>query len=442
VAEATQPSAAAPADAVVAVLAETRQRTLQLVDGLTSAQLERVHSPLMSPLVWDLAHIGAFEDLWLVHRAGGRPLLLSEELMNLYDAFETPRGERGMLPLLRHAETLDYLERVRERTLAVIDDGALGDGLLHELVIRHEQQHGETMLQTLALARLPDYRLSCARRSGLHDGLAAASPGGSPTGLELIEVPPGPCTIGAPATGFAYDNERPRHRTDVRGYLIARTPVTNATYLTFVEGGGYERREWWTDEGWAWKEEYDITRPGAWTDTLDGEWRLGGLEPLQPDRPVVHVSWFEADAFARAHGARLPSELEWEKAATWDQGRGQALSYPWGQAPTEPGLHANVDQTAPGPLPPQAHPAGASPCGCLGMIGDVWEWTGSRFDGYPGFRAYPYHEYSEVFFGDAYRVLRGGSWATRARVATASFRNWDFPQRRQIFAGIRLARDL
>jgi iron(II)-dependent oxidoreductase len=258
----------------------------------------------------------------------------------------------------------------------------------------------------------------------------------------MVEVPAGPCTIGAPARGFAYDNERPRHRTDVRAYLLGCTPITNATYLTFVEGGGYERREWWSDEGWAWKAQYDITRPGAWTADLAAEWRLGQLDPLHPDRPVVHVSWFEADAFARAHGARLPTEIEWEKAARWDEATQTARPYPWGADRPVPGVHANLDQLGCGTAPAGAHPSGASPYGCLGMLGDVWEWTATPFAGYDGFIAHPYPEYSEVFFGGRYRVLRGGSWATRARVASPTFRNWDYRERRQIFAGLRIARDV
>ena len=228
----------------------------------------------------------------------------------------------------------------------------------------------------------------------------------------------------------------------MRGYLIGQTPITNATYLTFVEGGGYERREWWSDEGWAWKEQYDITRPLAWTADLDAEWRLGRLEPLDPHRPVVHVSWFEADAFARAHGARLPTEFEWEKAATWDQERCEACRYPWGDESPSAGRPRKRGSARMGTAPAGAYSAGSSPSGCLGMIGDVWEWTSSNFDGYPGFVAHPYKEYSEVFFGTDYRVLRGGSWATRARVITPTFRNWDYPQRRQIFSGIRIAKDV
>jgi gamma-glutamyl hercynylcysteine S-oxide synthase len=419
---------------VVAALEEARERTLSLVQSVSDHHLERVHSTLMSPLVWDLGHIAAFEDLWLVHRYGGRPLL-REDLADVYDAFETPRAGRGDLPMLGPAQAREYLEEVRGRTFDVIEERGVGDGVLHEMVLRHEHQHDETMLQTLQLARLADYEPPERRDS-------PPSPDPAPTGLEFVEIPAGECTIGAPAFGFAYDNERPRHRTDVRGYRIARSPITNGSYLTFVEGGGYRRREWWSAEGWAWKEQYDITRPGAWTADLGAEWRLGRLEPLDPHRPVVHVSWFEADAFVRAHGARLPTEIEWEKAATWDQEQRIARPLPWGNDPPVPGVHANVDHLGCGPAPAGSHRAGASPHGCVGMIGDVWEWTASAFSGYPGFVPYPYKEYSEVFFGEQYKVLRGGSWATRARVANPTFRNWDFPHRRQIFAGFRLAREL
>ncbi len=381
----------------VDTLAGTRRRTLALVAHLDDATLERVHSPLMSPLVWDLGHIAAFEDLWLVHRFAGQPLL-RPDLAAVYDAFETPRADRGELPYLRRAEALDYLAAVRERALAAVEhEGGIGDGVLHELVIRHEQQHTETMLQTMELARLP----------APADRLAAPAPGAAGlTGLELVEVPAGPCTIGAGPDGFAYDNERPRHQLELPAFQIGRVPVTNASWLSFAEGGGYERREWWSDEGWAWKEEFDIERPAGWT--ADGrEWRMDRCAPLDPSSPVVHVSWFEADAFARAHGARLPREAEWEKAATWDQQAGRPRSRPDG----------------------------------LDGVGAVWEWTASRFEPYPGFTAFPYREYSKVFFGGDWRVLRGGSWATQARVATPTFRNWDHPYRRQIFSGLRIAKD-
>jgi iron(II)-dependent oxidoreductase len=409
-------------------LAEGRERTQALVERLSDADVEAQHTEIMSPLVWDLAHIAAYEELWLVHREAGLPLS-HPELSAMYDAFETPRAVRGDLPLLDRAQALAYMDDVRRR----VPDG---DGFIHELVLRHEHQHGETMLQTIELARLqPAPAVPRADRP--------AAPGGH-TGLESVLVPDGPCEMGASdEIVFAYDNERPRHHTDVRSFRIGRTPITNATYLTFVEGGGYRRRPWWSREAWAWKEQYDITHPEGWARGPTGEWRrwtMDGWAPLDPDEPVVHVSWFEADALARSLGARLPTEAEWEKAATWDQESGSARSYPWGDETPDAGC-ANLDHGLLGPAPAGAYPDGASPCGALGMLGDVWEWTASDFHGYDGFVAHPYREYSEVFFGSGYKVLRGGSWATRARVATPTFRNWDLPQRRQIFSGVRLAWD-
>jgi iron(II)-dependent oxidoreductase len=422
----------------VADLAEARERTLAIVAPFTDEQLESVHDPLMSPLVWDLAHIAAYEDLWLCHRHGGLPLL-HPDLAAMYDAFETPRAVRGELPLLDRSGALEYLAEVRTRSMEVLETDEAGDGTLVELVLRHEQQHDETMLQAIELAgleRAPGMPRATLPRPG--NGTVPFS------GLERVEVGAGPFRLGAGPDVFAYDNERPRHETDVRAFLMARVPITNATYLHFVEGGGYERREWWTDEAWLWKEEYDITHPGGWTRGSGGEWmvrRIDGIRPLAPDEPVVHVSWFEADAFARAHGARLPTEAEWEKAATWDQDTGETLAFPWGADRDGIASRANLDQGGFGCAPAGAYPDGAAPCGALGMLGDVWEWTSSEFGGYAGFAAHPYREYSEVFFGRGHRVLRGGSWATRTRIATPTFRNWDLPQRRQIFSGIRLAWD-
>jgi len=378
---------AAPEE-LVGALEATRERTLALVGDIPDSELERVHSPLMSPLVWDLGHIAAFEDLWLVHRYGGEPMV-RRDLAEVYDAFETPRSGRGDLPFLRPPEAREYLDDVRARALDATERRGVGDGVLHELVVRHELQHTETMLQTIALARLDCFEPP--------EDVPAVAPAGGRGGLELVDVPGGRCEVGAGPHGFAYDNERPRHGVEIAPFRIGRTPVANATWLAFAEGGGYQRREWWSDEAWHWKEQYDITHPLHWSG--DGrEWRTGGWELLDPDKPVVHVSWFEADAFATAHGARLPTEAEWERAATWDQG----------------GLEHS---------------------------GWVWEWTAGEFGGYPGFAAFPYPQYSEVFFGQGYRVLRGGSWATSPRVAGPTFRNWDHPDRRQIFAGVRIAQD-
>jgi iron(II)-dependent oxidoreductase len=435
---------------LLASLAEARERTLSLVQPLSDADLERVHTSIMSPLVWDLAHIAAYEDLWLAHRHAGLPLL-RPDLAETYDAFETPRAVRGELRLLSREECQDYMRLVRERVVCAALEKGVGDGVLHEMVLRHEHQHNETMLQTMELARLSGW----AGPAPAPRGNAASAAAGD--GLDTVEVPAGPFERGAPRDRFSYDNERPRGLVELPAFRLGRAPVTNASWLSFAEGGGYERREWWSDEGWAWKEEYDIERPGGWTHDLepagDGtdpprlhgrvvhEWRRGRWEPLALDRPVCHVSWFEADAFTRAHGVRLPSEDEWEKAATWDQRTGETRPWPWGgQEPTTDRANLLESETF-ATISSGSLVAGAAACGALGMIGDVWEWTATHFRPYPGFVAHPYREYSEVFFGDGYRVLRGGSWASARRVANPTFRNWDLPIRRQIFSGVRIAKD-
>jgi gamma-glutamyl hercynylcysteine S-oxide synthase len=437
----------------VAVLDTVRERTLALVGHLSDEQLSSVLSPIMSPLVWDLAHIAAYEDLWLAHRHGGLDLL-RPDLAELYDAFETPRSARGEIELLGPEQARAYLREVRARAVEALASRGVGDGTVYELVLRHELQHTETMRQTMALVGLLPAGeprlgpLASTPHVGGHPkghtlrgtgkqadtlastGAVAGAPhvGGHPEGHTLrgtppgaqagkqadtlagvprvgghpeghapwgaggraggqagrwVDVPGGPFEMGAGPDGFAYDNERPRHTVELPAYEIARHPVSNADWTRFTDGGGYKRREWWSEEGWAWKREENIAQ------------RVG-VPGGHPDAAVCHVNWFEADAYARASGARLPIEAEWEKAAAR---------------------------------------------GLLSGVGQVWEWTGSRFDGYPGFVAHPYREYSEVFFGGDYRVLRGGSWATSPRVGTVTFRNWDHPMRSQIFAGVRLARE-
>jgi iron(II)-dependent oxidoreductase len=350
-------------------LAATRERTNELLAPISDDDLVRPFSPLMSPLVWDLAHIGHFEELWLLRRlTGAGPIFAAGD--DVYDAFEHPRDERPSLELMDPVKARAYLAEVRERVLDVLADCAfdpveplLRDGFVFGLVVQHEQQHGETMLQTLQL-------------SGLEH------PGGGPAVVgpgDLVLVEGGPCSIGSEEP-WAYDNERPVHEVSVEPFRIATAPVTNGEYAAFLATGGWDEP------------------PLGWEPDGDG-WRcrrFGRLVPVELDEPVQHVSWHEAEAFAHWAGRRLPTESEWERAAR---------------------------------------------LGMLGAAGEVWEWTSSDFAAYPGFEAFPYREYSEVFFGPEYKVLRGGSWATHPTVARLGFRNWDLPIRRQIFSGLRLAAD-
>ena len=347
-----------PSELVVA-LERARRRTEDLLEPLSDEQLTRQISPLQSPLVWDLAHIGHFEELWLLRRVGGRSAL-SPEYDDLYDSFAHPRGERGRLPILPPQAARAYVRDVREAVLALLPELSLDDGdpLLERgfvvgMVVQHELQHAETMAQTLTLAGLP-----------------GPAPHGPPEvgASGEVAVPGGLFTFGS-TDPWAYDNERPAQSVELPPFRIDRALVTNANYAAFVAAAAYRDRPLFWD-------------PAA-----------------PPHAPVQHVSFHEAEAYARWAGKRLPTEPEWEKAA----------------------------KTVAGEL---EH-----------MTGAVWQWTSSFFDGYPGFSAFPYAEYSEAFFGDEYRVLRGGSWLTDPLVARPTFRNWDLPRRRQIFSGLRCARD-
>jgi len=370
---------------VVAALERAREATLRLVEPLDDELLLAQVSPLMSPLVWDLAHIGWFEELWLVRRLGGEAQ--GERFDDVYDAFRHARSERSGLPILTPREARAYLERVRRDTLQVLEDVSLDDSdpllrdaYVYGLVAQHELQHQETMLQTIQLSGV-EYPAP-----PLEDMQVAAD----------VLMPGGPFMLGTDDEPWAYDHERPAHVVELPAFSLERNPVTNERFAEFVEDGGYRTRRFWSEAGWSWLQEEQVEAPLYWQRAPEG-WlrrRFGRSEPVPPAEPVQHVSFYEAEAVAAWAGKRLPTEAEWEKAAN------EIERTPW-----------------------------------------VWEWTSSAFTGYPGFKAFPYPEYSEVFFGDEHRVLRGGSWATDPLVARVTFRNWDFPQRRQLFSGVRLASD-
>jgi iron(II)-dependent oxidoreductase len=421
---------------VAGELEAVRRRSLDLLAPVPDPDLRRQVSPIMSPLVWDLAHVGNYEELWLLREAAGRPPV-DASLDSLYDAFRHPRKNRPSLPLLGPPEARRYIAEVRGRVLDALDAVDLDAGPLvsrafvYGMVVQHEHQHDETMLATLQLMGDAAYR-----------PVAPAPPAATPVGRDEVLVPAGPFVMGTDDEAWAYDNEGPAHAVDLPAFRIDATPVTNRRYLEFMADGGYQRPELWAAEGWAWRQEEGAAHPQFWRQEGDGSWsrvRFGWREDVPPDEPVQHVCWYEADAFARWAGRRLPTEAEWEKAASWAPD-GRKRRYPWADGDPTPAL-ANLGQRHFRPAPAGAYPGGRSAWGAHQMVGDVWEWTASDFEAYPGFRSFPYREYSEVFFGSGYKVLRGGSWATDPVAVRTTFRNWDFPIRRQIFAGFRCARD-
>jgi iron(II)-dependent oxidoreductase len=415
------------------------------------ADLAAQHSPLMSPLVWDLAHIGNQEELWLVREAGGRPGL-RPDLDHLYDAFQHPRADRPALPLLGADEARRYVSEVRAETvdvLAAVDtapndspapeperaERLLADGFVFGMLAQHEQQHDETMLATHQLRRGP---------AVLEAPEPPAAPADAASLPAEVLVAGGPFTMGTSTEAWALDNERPQHTVDVAPFWLDTVPVTNGAYLAFIADGGYRDPRWWTEEGRRHVRETGLEAPLFWSyDDGAGVWTrrvFGRTEPVRTDEPVVHVCWYEADAYARWAGRRLPTEEEWEKAARHDPATGRSRRYPWGDADPGP-EHANLGQRHLRPAPAGSYPAGAAPCGARQLVGDVWEWTSSDFTAYPGFEAFPYKEYSDVFFGPDYKVLRGGSFGADQVAVRGTFRNWDYPIRRQIFSGFRTARD-
>jgi len=429
---------------VATQLDEARRRSLDLLAPLGDADLVHQHSSIMSPLVWDLAHVGNYEELWLLRAlSGAEPI--DAALDDIYDAFRHPRPDRPALPLLGPAQARRYLGEVRGRALDLLDTldtqtafdaggkpGLVTNAFVYGMVVQHEHQHDETMLATLQLMAGEGYR-----------PMAPTPPPGARLAASEIRVPAGPFVMGTDDEAWAFDNERPAHVVDLESFWIDTAPVSNLQYVEFIDDGGYDQRNWWTDEGWAWRSETGAEHPQYWSLDAPGSWarmRFGWHEALPLDEPVQHVCWHEAAAYANWAGRRLPTEAEWEKAASWT-GDGHKRSRPWGQA-RDPGPgFANLGQRYFRPAPVGAYPSGATPGGCHQLLGDVWEWTASDFEPYPGFRSYPYREYSEVFFGSGYKVLRGGSWATHPTAIRTTFRNWDHPIRRQIFAGFRCARD-
>ncbi len=424
-------------ETIASSLSEARERTLMLIEPLSDEELLTQHDPLMSPIIWDIGHIAHFEELWLTRNLEGT--IEFSEMPGIYNPFENPRAVRGTLPLQPRAQMLGELERIRVAVLerlehAEFDDSnpLLRSGYVYNMVLQHEYQHNETILQTLQLKQGDPY---VAPRQIEFGELPAPEP-------EMVSISGGHVLMGTNDIAVAYDNERPQHSVNVAPFRIDRYPVTNGAFLQFMNDGGYEREGLWSEKGREWLRGSEIVSPKYW-EREGNAWfqrTFDRRRPVDPARPVCHVCFYEADAFARWAGKRLPTEQEWECAASWNRVARETRLYPWGDSrPTQ--QNSNIDQLAFDTAPVETFSNFASPAGCIAMIGDVWEWTSSDFHGYPGFLPFPYPEYSQLFFGSEYKVMRGGSWATRSGAIRNTFRNWDYPIRRQIFAGFRCAQD-
>ncbi|HYP00568.1 MAG TPA: SUMF1/EgtB/PvdO family nonheme iron enzyme [Pyrinomonadaceae bacterium] len=427
----------------------TRAVTLRLFDtAAREADLHESPGGGFRPVIWHLAHIGVFEAYWILQKAKGDDAP-DARYERIFDPIATPRENSKNLPTRREME--DYLARVRIATLQYLDEAPFDDkgasaaspllrnGYVFQLVLEHERQHQETLAYLLHMLD-PAKK----RRAPLNDSHDAAAPleVAARAAREMVAVPAGEFQMGATWDVFAYDNELPAHTLSLPAFKIDRLLTTNEEYAHFIAERGYERREWWSEEGWQWRERENWKHPLYWSESPDGgrwsERTMFEEGALRPQHPVAGVSWYEAEAYARFMGKRLPTEAEWEKAASWDTRGERKRIYAWGDGAASP-AHGNFDLRLWDTTPVGSFPAGASAYGCLDMTGNVWEWTSDPFAGYAGFNAYPYPEYSEVWFDGDHRVLKGGSWATHPSILRTSFRNFFRRHFRIAFAGIRLA---
>lgn len=435
------------ADEVVDLMRESRVRTRELF-SLVRAEpdLRRPPADGFRPLLWHLGHVGAFEGYWILQRLKGDPTI-SPLYDRIFDPIQTPKEDSNNLPPIPEIES--YLARVREEVRGFLanvresdSDPMLRDGYVFNMVVEHEYQHQETLCYLLQildpqLKRKPD---------GGNEGFGVLNDKPCPSSSslsEMVSIAGGPFEMGSRGYPFAYDNEQPPHTVELADFRIDRYPVTNAAYAEFIGSDGYGTRSLWSDEGWDWKEKNNIGHPLYWSRDAGDRWRVRGMfeeADLAPDHPVTGVSWHEACAYARFAGKRLPTEAEWEKAASWDPEREQKRRFSWGDDETRTCV-ANYDFNNWGTTPVTAHQSGASAYGCVDMTGNAWEWTATTFEGYPGFKAYPYPEYSEIWFDGDHRILKGGSWATQLPLLRCSFRNFWRPQFRIAFAGFRCAAD-
>lgn len=407
---------------------QCRIGTLALVEGIDDATFRKQAHPEFSPVGWHLGHIAYIEALWILQRCAGIPPLFPE-YHQLFAADGLPKCERENLP--SQAQIYQYLDTVRRQVFSYLETAPLDQQeRLWRFIIQHESQHTETIAFLLQLQR---WHLGERYQERWVKGHSATTPlhlpqpslnqGGE---SQMIEIPAGEFIMGSDAMD-ALDNERSHHRVYLDTYSIDRYPVTCGQYRAFMEAGGYQNEHWWSVDGWKWLQENPVKEPLYWSEAKTWD-----------NHPVCGVSWYEADAYARFVGKRLPTEAEWEKAASWDAAAEQQRPYPWGYETFNPHF-GNLDNTVGQTTPVNAFPMGQSAYGCYDMLGNVWEWTASWFDAYEKFVPYPYRGYSQTYFDGQHRVLKGGSWATRPWAIRCSFRNWYYPGIRQILAGFRCA---
>lgn len=428
-----------PSADLIRMLDDARRRTLDLIRDLSGERLYGPKLSIVNPPLWEVGHVGFFHDHFALRQLHGLSAYRRPEAAALYDSSTIHHDDRWNLPLPDVAETLAYLSDVRDAMVARLPDGLAGEAesYVYQLTTLHEDMHGEAFTYTRQTLAYPPPELS--------GGPAPADPDAAGPLPGDTRIPGGEHELGSDeSVPFRFDNEKQPHTVSVASFAIARAPVTNAEYAAFVEDGGYHQPALWSDAGWRWRQERKLAAPGHWRRGGDGGWQRRWFDrwlALPPHHPVCHVSFHEAEAYCRWAGRRLPTEAEWEVAASRRPGDGGGLQpgkqrHPWGDLPPAAG-RANLDGWRLDCVDVAAVPEGDSAFGCRQMIGNVWEWTGSVFGPFPGFRAELYEDYSQPWFPEGRRVLRGGAWATRSRLIHSGYRNFFTPDRNDVLAGFR-----
>ena len=419
-------------------LTDSRRRLQELVADLTDQQMLGPNLLIVNPPVWEIGHVAWFQEKWVLRNLDERDSLRADSDA-LYDSFEVFHDWRWDLTLPSRRETQQYMDGVLAACIERVSSRQPSDreAYFYRLVTLHEDMHGEAVAYTRQTLGYPEPALTGPRED---TGQLATEP--TLVGRD-VEVPGGTFLLGAaPDAPFVFDNEKWAHPVEVAPFRIAATATTNAQFQAFVDDGGYEREELWSPAGWAWRQHAQATHPVYWEREGNGQWhwrRYDQTTPLASNHPVVHVNWYEAEAYCAWAGRRLPTEAEWEMAASAEPSSGgisgRKRLFPWGDSPPQH-RHANLDAAAGGVIDVTALPDGDSAFGCRQMVGNTWEWMEDRFWPFPGFVMDPYREYSAPWFGDR-RVLRGGCWATRSRLIRNTWRNFFPPDRRDVFAGFR-----
>ncbi len=408
-------------ESIIRAFVECRAKTLLLFQDMEHRTFCNQAHPDFSPVGWHLGHIAYTESLWILQRTAALPCPFPQ-YRKLYAADGLPKNQRVQLPSLE--ETRYYLDTVREKVLYHMEKTNLGQQeRLWRFLLQHESQHSETISFVLELMR--NQKSDTEKENSWHLSYSSSLLLSNPLN-EMVQIPAGEFEMGSNSLD-ALDNERSAHKVYLDTYSIDRYPITCKQYRTFMKAGGYKNPQWWSKAGWQWLQSEQATKPLYWEDN-----------PAWYNNPVWGVSWYEAEAYAKFVGKRLPTEAEWEKAVSWDEKLKCRRIYPWGnKKPTTENCNYNNIHSQTTAV--NAYPSGQSAYGLYDALGNVWEWTASWFDGHEGFQHYPYKGFSQVYFDNQHKVLKGGSWATRPWALRSSFRNWYHPNVRQIFAGFRCA---